>query len=538
MTCVVCHGSGTVAAARPAAGWVNENDPNRDYKLNVLRLHDERQKADPKYAAALQQAGYSAAGLYAQVVSQHRPVLCAKCHLSEALPGTGVAGVEPLTQAIHARHSQVVDPITNKRLDDTSNRAACYRCHPGAETKCLRGTMGNAVAPDGTMAMQCQSCHGNMAAVGRAGRTGWLDEPNCQSCHSGTAVKNGGQIRFASSFDATGRMRVPADPTFATTPNTPAPGFSLYRFSRGHGGLQCEACHGSTHAEYPSSHANDNVQSMKLQGHVGTMAECTACHTTTPQTVAGGPHGLHPVGQGWVQGHKDPGEHNLALCKNCHGANLRGTVLSRSFADRVLQTDFGTKVFWRGAQIGCYSCHLGPFDDHRNPNRAPVAANATLNTTANKAAALTLGATDADLNPLTLLIVSQPAHGTVALSGRLATYFPELGFVGADAFTFAAWDGSIDSNLGKVSVNVAPLLVRPAAFHMARMGLSMDATDDRLVLAWPASSAGVTLEVSEDLASGVWQPLEAAPEARDGQWVLELRREPGARFYRLRQGAR
>ena len=48
----------------------------------------------------------------------------------------------------------------------------------------------------------------------------------------------------------------------------------------------------------------------------------------------------------------------------------------------------------------------------------------------------------------------RPAHGTVGLQGSRATYFPDAGFTGADGFTFAAWDGSTDSNLASVSISV------------------------------------------------------------------------------------
>lgn len=55
---------------------------------------------------------------------------------------------------------------------------------------------------------------------------------------------------------------------------------------------------------------------------------------------------------------------------------------------------------------------------------------------------------------MTLRIVSQPSNGTVALNGKIATFFPDPGFVGADSFTFSAWDGFVDSNLGVVSLTV------------------------------------------------------------------------------------
>ena len=113
------------------------------------------------------------------------------------------------------------------------------------------------------------------------------DEPTCQSCHTGTALHNNGQIRYLSVFSEDGQSRQAVDDTFATSPDTPAPGLSLYQFSTGHGGLFCESCHGSTHAEFPSSHANDNIQSLQHQGHVGMLADCNACHAQTPDTITG-----------------------------------------------------------------------------------------------------------------------------------------------------------------------------------------------------------------------------------------------------------
>jgi len=310
------------------------------------------------------------------------------------------------------------------------------------------------VAADGSLAMQCQSCHGGMSAVGSPTRTGWLDEPTCGNCHTGTALTNSGQIRYTSALTASGSRRVPASPVFTTNPDTPAPGFSLYRFSKGHGGLQCSACHGSTHAEFPSSHPNDNLQSLALQGHVGTIGECATCHNTSPSTTNGGPHGMHPVGAAWVTFHHDASG-SRTDCQACHGTDYRGTVLSRSFGNRTLSTEFGTKVFWRGFTVGCYTCHNGPSSSEPNPNRAAVVQNLSASTPAGTPVVVALQATDPDGNALTLRIVSQPANGTVGLAGTTATYTPFAGFSGADPFTYAAWDGSTDSNLGTVTVQVA-----------------------------------------------------------------------------------
>jgi hypothetical protein len=456
MDCRGCHASGSPSAAMPPSGWVYNPDAEKDYKLNILKLHDAKQANPNLYEQYLLTAKYQIAGLYAAATAGN-PVFCDRCHLSNAVAPLGIPGIQgipQLTTSVHLAHAKVTDPVGLLTLDNENNRNACYNCHPGSQTRCLRGAMGNAVAANGTMAIQCQSCHGNMSAVGAATRQGWLQEPNCQSCHTGTATKNSGAIRYTSVFDTTGAVRQAADATYATNPDTPATGVSLFRFSKGHGGLQCEACHGATHAEYPTSQANDNIQSQNLQGHVGMLVECNTCHSV-PDTINGGPHGLHPTGQAWVNAHPDAVEaQGPGQCAACHGADYRGTVLAYSQADRTLSTEYGTKSFWRHFQISCYACHNGPNSDDRTRNRPPSVTNGMAVTTAGHPVSLTLAGTDPDRNPLTFRIVSQPANGTVAVSGATATFFPAAGFQGSDLFTFAAWDGFTNSNLGTIGVSV------------------------------------------------------------------------------------
>jgi hypothetical protein len=214
MDCRMCHASGTQAAAQPAAGWVWDGLPERDFRLNILRRHDEQNFAAHAelYAAALAAGHFNPQGLYRGVVADNKPVLCAACHASEALGGGGYPGVPPLTASVHSKHASVMDPVLGITLDNSLNRASCYRCHPGSATKCLRGAMGGAIATDGSMAMQCQSCHGNMSAVGTPfpQRVGWFMEPNCQSCHTGTATSNNGKIRYTSCFETNGSVRMAA----------------------------------------------------------------------------------------------------------------------------------------------------------------------------------------------------------------------------------------------------------------------------------------------------------------------------------------
>ncbi len=457
MDCRACHASGSVAAAQPAAGWVWDGLQERDFRLNILRLHDERNFASHAvvYAAALAANHFNPQGLYRGVVAEGKPVLCAACHASEALGGGGIAGIPPLTEAVHKFHAHAIDPISNMTLDSSANRSACYRCHPGSTTRCLRGAMGGAIAADGSMEMQCQSCHGNMSSVGTPfpQRIGWFMEPNCGQCHVSATNP---VIRFTSAFTDTnnGIYRTNSDLTFATSANTPPTpwNLSLYRFSVGHGGLQCAACHGSTHAEFPSIHANDNVRNIKLQGHAGVLAECSVCHTTTSTNYLGGPHGMHPVGTTWVSNHHDlvnNGVLSRTQCQPCHGRDYRGTVLSRMQADRTMNST----AFFRGAIIGCYTCHEGPSNDTSNTNAAPVVSIVATNTDNATPVALPVAVTA--ITNYTLRVISQPANGSLGVSSNVLTYFPNAGFVGRDTFTYAAWDGSKNSLLATGTVTVA-----------------------------------------------------------------------------------
>jgi hypothetical protein len=350
MDCSKCHASNSVASAMPSSGWENNTDKLKDYKLNILKLHSEKHTISASILSELSSKGYSYQSSLYDTAKAGTPILCATCHKSNALATSGVGTLPSLTEALHSKHANVTDPVTGQRLDDATNRSACYSCHPGATTKCLRGAMGN------VNSIQCQNCHGGMSAVGSDSREGWLDEPNCQSCHH-----DGIRDTQAVTNFMTGTLKDTLDNRFATNDNTPSAGHSLYRFSKGHGDMQCSSCHGSTHAIYPSSHTEDNLQSIGVQGHKGTIAECTSCHTKVPMTATKGPHGMHTVGQSWVKEHEDYAEHNQASCTVCHGSDYRGSNLSKTFAARSFDADdYGTKTYKAGDKVSCYDCHDGP----------------------------------------------------------------------------------------------------------------------------------------------------------------------------------
>ena len=138
----------------------------------------------------------------------------------------------------------------------------------------------------------------------------------------------------------------------------------LYRLSKGHGGVSCQNCHGGTHAEWPNPNplANDNIAASQLQGHSGTLIECTTCHAAGSLGLTlNGPHGMHPVNDAnWTSHHSDFAESRLDSCRTCHGLHGEGTVLSRVAAKRTLRaSDDGTRTvtLQQGTPVRCDTCH-------------------------------------------------------------------------------------------------------------------------------------------------------------------------------------
>lgn len=71
---------------------------------------------------------------------------------------------------------------------------------------------------------------------------------------------------------------------------------------------------------------------------------------------------------------------------------------------------------------------------------------------------------DVEGDPLTVAVVSGPAHGSVTLNADGSfDYIPEAGFFGADSFTYQANDGSATSNVGTVSISVNRINHAPVA---------------------------------------------------------------------------
>ncbi|HZE68365.1 MAG TPA: Ig-like domain-containing protein [Pyrinomonadaceae bacterium] len=86
---------------------------------------------------------------------------------------------------------------------------------------------------------------------------------------------------------------------------------------------------------------------------------------------------------------------------------------------------------------------------------APVTSDQTGTTAEDEDVAVTLSATDFNVNNvLSYAVVDGPQHGTISGSGASLTYSPDAHYFGSDSFTFKANDGALDSNVSTVQITV------------------------------------------------------------------------------------
>ena len=156
----------------------------------------------------------------------------------------------------------------------------------------------------------------------------------------------------------------------------------------------------------------------------------------------------------------------------------------------------------------------GAFDDWFVDNvsvtvaNAPEAFNSTVAVAINSFANVTLNATDPNMDPLTYIIESLPASGTLSDpsggnigsvpytllgGGNVVKYTPNMGFSGSDSFSFKANDGTYDSNVATVTVNVVPVLSLPfldtfpaTTFDSGKWALVNNATIDTVGINEPS----------------------------------------------------
>jgi len=96
-------------------------------------------------------------------------------------------------------------------------------------------------------------------------------------------------------------------------------------------------------------------------------------------------------------------------------------------------------------------------------NHAPVANNVNVATPEDAPFVVTFNCTDADGDPLTYSVLTNPASGNLAGSGNSRTYTPNPNYNGADSFTYRCNDGAVNSNTATVSITVNAVNDTPVA---------------------------------------------------------------------------
>lgn len=99
--------------------------------------------------------------------------------------------------------------------------------------------------------------------------------------------------------------------------------------------------------------------------------------------------------------------------------------------------------------------------------RVPTANPQEVMTDEDKDLSVVLTGSDPDNDPLTFMIVTQPANGTLSGNAPNLTYTPRANFNGTDAFTFKVNDGKADSNTATISITVKPVNDAPVATPQA-----------------------------------------------------------------------
>ena len=95
-------------------------------------------------------------------------------------------------------------------------------------------------------------------------------------------------------------------------------------------------------------------------------------------------------------------------------------------------------------------------------NNAPTCTDISLTTDEDISGQGTPLCTDPDEDVFSVLIHSDPDHGSVSLVDGKFVYIPEANYFGPDLFTYSAFDGSLGSNIATVSITVNAVNDAPA----------------------------------------------------------------------------
>src|SRR5262249_32643517 len=145
------------------------------------------------------------------------------------------------------------------------------------------------------------------------------------------------------------------------------------------------------------------------------------------------------------------------------------------------------------SNVATVSINVAPVND------APVAQNDTAATNEDTPVSGNVLANDSDVDgdALSAILVSGPAHGSLTLNADGSfTYTPTANYNGAHRSSYKAQDGSADSNVATVSINVTPVNDAPAADADKTITVAEDSANTTLGIAAPTDVDGDPLTIT------------------------------------------
>ncbi len=163
---------------------------------------------------------------------------------------------------------------------------------------------------------------------------------------------------------------------------------------------------------------------------------------------------------------------------------------------------------------GAITKFAADFEQHSEGRTPALRGSIRFNYAPGAGAGVLANDSDADRDPLTVTVVSGPAHGQLALNPNgTFTYTPEANYSGPDSFTYKANDGALDSNVAAVTLTVTPV-------NDAPVGVNDTATT--------AEDAAVNIDVLANdtdvendplFAAGLTQPQNGTVAVQNGRIV-------------------
>ncbi len=154
---------------------------------------------------------------------------------------------------------------------------------------------------------------------------------------------------------------------------------------------------------------------------------------------------------------------NFAAATVSYNANTVELGFARSLINnpsKIRVIFVGDNDAFGGSSIDTYPNALDYFEyqlsgGSTGSSSRPVASTMSVAVREDNTTEIELAATDLDDDTLSFQLLSQPSHGTLTGSGQNLSYTPNTGYLGDDSFRYIANDGTYDSSVETVVLNVS-----------------------------------------------------------------------------------